>query len=477
MIRATRPGGMVCEPPFSQWPSFTQKTDGKWRKEFLSLALDHTAGLGLPTPNVADGATVVMSGHQPYLYHPGVLYKYALLARYARGGGVAVNLAVDTDLSGGYPLKVPSFDGKYLKNTRCIAPSAKKGFYCDVVLRKEETLAFAEEAVKDLASLPEKLFESGANFLRADFWENLPANSTDATTMIRRKYADGWDGPVLEVPLTKVCKTAGFFEFAHYLLANAQKFAEVFNKALHRYREEHKLRYPANPFPDLAPAKDGVETLFWIAKGEQRTTLVVKNSVCISEFGSEEIKTGADLRRLCDANGVRIWPKAVALSIINRLYLSDLFVHGLGGAKYDKITDEVISGFYGINPPTFAVASLTLDSGLEDPAQKILAEKQKLREMDFHPENFLKSPPSGLLEEKHKLTSEIQAPGANKKELGGKLGRVNAELKALLAPLKAEAEKTIASLEAEQGRYDVLADRELSFFLHPPDAFEPFLKT
>src|SRR5262249_2863990 len=43
-----------------------------------------------------------------------------------------------------------------------------------------------------------------------------------------------------------------------------------------------------------------------------------------------------------------------------RLFLADLFVHGIGGGKYDEITDELVRRFYGGEPPDFLVLSATL---------------------------------------------------------------------------------------------------------------------
>jgi hypothetical protein len=40
--------------------------------------------------------------------------------------------------------------------------------------------------------------------------------------------------------------------------------------------------------------------------------------------------------------------------------LGDLFIHGIGGAKYDELTDEIIRRFYGIEPPAFLTLSATL---------------------------------------------------------------------------------------------------------------------
>jgi hypothetical protein len=488
MIGAPPPGGFVCEPPFSNWADSARKQrDVKsdfyklrdsWRDEVLKLALAYNYSLGLPTPpQVGAKSPLVVSGHQPYLYHPGVLYKYYLLTRHARAGGLALNISVDSDLCGGYPVKLPSYEGKHRKISRLMSASCLKSFYADSVLDKEEISLFSKEARGDLDALPEKFFEFGKNFLAEELAGDLPPNGADAMVFLRCRYAKDWDGAVLEAPLTQICKTSGFYSFAFNLFQNAEKFAAIFNAALNAYREAHKLRYPANPFPDLAASFGGVETLFWLVKRGERETLAARVNNGIVEIGGVPIKSAEDLRDAAEAKGWRIWPKAVALSLMNRLWLGDLFVHGLGGAKYDRITDEVISGFYCLQPPPFAVASLTVDSGLENPAQKLLEEKQKLREMDFHPELFLASPPADLLEEKRKVTAEIQLHAANKKELGKQLGRINAVLKAGLEPVKKEASEKIAGLEAGLNRYEVLADRELPFFLYPPYVFEAICAT
>ena len=39
--------------------------------------------------------------------------------------------------------------------------------------------------------------------------------------------------------------------------------------------------------------------------------------------------------------------------------LSDLFIHGIGGAKYDELTDQIICRFFGFEPPGFVALSAT----------------------------------------------------------------------------------------------------------------------
>src|SRR5262249_4059939 len=43
-----------------------------------------------------------------------------------------------------------------------------------------------------------------------------------------------------------------------------------------------------------------------------------------------------------------------------RLFLADLFIHGIGGGKYDELTDEIVRRFYGVEPPRFMVLTATL---------------------------------------------------------------------------------------------------------------------
>jgi hypothetical protein len=43
-----------------------------------------------------------------------------------------------------------------------------------------------------------------------------------------------------------------------------------------------------------------------------------------------------------------------------RLLVADQFVHGIGGGRYDQVTDELISRHFKLEPPRFAVTTATL---------------------------------------------------------------------------------------------------------------------
>ena len=68
------------------------------RKEIIAAAHRYTASLGVPSPG-SSADPIVMTGHQPEFYHPGVWVKNHVTAKLAAAtGGVGLNLVVDNDV-------------------------------------------------------------------------------------------------------------------------------------------------------------------------------------------------------------------------------------------------------------------------------------------------------------------------------------------------------------------------------------------
>ncbi len=482
------PGERLTLPPFESWEAVARANSAvlerliplrqAMRRAVLELSDRYAGRLGLPASNVASDAPLVMAGHQPSFYHPGVLYKYRLLAEAAARGMTAVNLNVDTDPSEGFLVKVPSYAvGEYRRTVHYAAPGAANMLYVDAPAQEGEISVFTENVLGDLRSIPERIFSFGEVFVETELRHELPPLMVDAAVRIRRTYTSHWPGNVLELPLSELCRTAPFFTFAFGLLARAPEVAAIFNETLATYRADHGIRSKANPFPDLAADGQAVETLFWISKSGVRLPLSV---IIRGKFpallvdGVHEIRDAAMLQEFCHGRKLQLWPRALALSVLNRLFVADLFVHGIGGAKYDRITDTFISRFHGVAAPPFAVASATLKlPGLDDPIPELTALRQRLREAAFHPESFLKNAPPELLAEKENLRAAIAAPGADKKGIGKRISQINVELNHLIGPARHDLERRIALAEKALGRHEALTDREFPYFLYPPTAMPP----
>src|SRR5262249_28897724 len=123
------------------------------------------------------------------------------------------------------------------------------------------------------------------------------------------------------------------------------------------------------------------------------------------------------------ARGIRIRTRALITTLAARLLLGDLFVHGIGGAKYDELTDRIICRFFGLAPPGYMVASGTLHLPINGrgPYSNHLQElKQRIRELEFHPERFVAGNPAdtagdgqviaGAISEKQKWVATPQTP-------------------------------------------------------------------
>ena len=61
-----------------------------------------------------------------------------------------------------------------------------------------------------------------------------------------------------------------------------------------------------------------------------------------------------------ESQGVKIRGRALVTTLFARMFLADLFIHGIGGAKYDQLTDQMIGRFLGCDAPEFMILTATM---------------------------------------------------------------------------------------------------------------------
>ncbi len=469
------------------------------RQELLHLACRWTSSYRDTDSSQLDSATTILvAGHQPQLFHPGVWFKSFVLDRLARQHqAMAINLIVDNDtvkqssllVPGGAP-DAPTVAALPLDQSAAPVPYEERRIVDRRLFR-----SFGDRVTSQLSSLvPDPLVRhywpmAVRGMCRTD---NLGA----CLAQSRHQLEGEWGLKTWEVPVSWLCQTESFAWFVTHLLAHLPRFREAYNEVVQAYRRVHHIRSTAHPMPDLAVEGEWLESPFWIWNDDnpERRRLFVRRrseAMILSDRHGLELELPlvpeGDCRRAVarlvelPERGIKLRSRALTTTLWSRLVLGDLFLHGIGGAKYDQVTDGVISRFFGLQPPDYLVVSATVH--LPIPHRKTTAEdlrvvKQGLRELTFHPEVYLDDdassaadtgldPQSLIAEKRHWIQTEPTPVNARQRCLA--IRRINESLQPLVAAdrarLQEERDRVTHGLRVES----VLSSREYAFCLYPAD--------
>jgi hypothetical protein len=249
----------------------------------------------------------------------------------------------------------------------------------------------------------------------------------------------------------------------------------------------------------LSATGDRVELPFWISRsGKQRRRLsVARQADRIALFADHEPLGSEAVERLRSAtnhaepwqverDGWHLRPRALMLSAFARLFLSDLFVHGIGGAKYDELTEDFIRRFWGIELPPACCVSATayLPLPRQGVDRRVLADaRHARRDLHFNPQRHLPDLPRPLLERRAELIRASDRLRQGRRSDRAERRRVFDEIRAVNPELLGYDTGQAAALEqrcdllARQYRSDLAArDREYFFALHPRQAMEKLVQ-
>lgn len=484
------------------------------RRRTLEAAVDYTrylAGETIDFP-IADDVAFVADGHQPSLFHPGVWVKnFGIHGIAERTGRRALHLVVDNDTLSSSSLRVPAGDRSSPRfESLAFDDERRTGPWEDAGVRNEALFcSFGDRAVAAMRRW-------GVEPLIGEIWPTAVEFARrggllrDCFTAARHRLEEQWGLHNLEVPLSRLCGTEPFLWFASHLFAHAARFREVHNLTLQQFRTVNRVRSRTHPVPELSQQGDWIESPFWIwSEGEsirrrafvrQATAKQVELTDCrdltlrFPLAPQMDACCAVELLRELPAKGVRLRTRALTTTLFARLCLADLFVHGIGGAKYDEMTDRIIARFFGIAPPAFLTLSATLHLPLAEPfnvaADDLPSLRQRLRDLRYNSDRHL---PEGtradaLIDEKRRLIEEQQA--AKTEGLPRRLRRERSpenhrrflrfrELDRQLAEFtQPQQQRLLGEIEVVRSQLQanaVLQNREFAFCLYPEEALRPFL--
>jgi hypothetical protein len=463
------------------------------RAESVDVGVSFSARLGVALRAPGDPeAPIVATGHQPQLYHPGVWVKDFLLDRVAVAtGATALDIVVDTDGFDVVAVTSPCIAEGIDRCRHYLAVGAPDSCFASTpVPSLSDVDDFCTAGEGMLATLPApsvgRHFSAFCDGLRSSLAK--ADNLAELVTMARRRYEASASTGYLEAPLTRIAWTRAFLRFVVQLAFDAARFSETYNVELGEYRVLGRIRSAAQPFPDLKFRDGAYELPLWsIASGVRSTLWAAPGADGTALLNSEsgvQLLLPADSDAAVEtliASGMVVAPKALALTLFVRMFVCDLFIHGIGGGRYDLVTDGVIRRYFGVEPPRFAVASLTmyLPLGAHSVSEEeVAAAKARLNRLDHNPDALLseiefdsqgeRDRALELAAEKRALVGAIAEPGADKKQLGGRIREVNVELSSILLPLREEYTTELEHLEGLMRVTDILTDRTYPFCFWDP---------
>jgi hypothetical protein len=512
-------GDIVAEPPLSEAPRLARENlrrladsapplFGRPWVEVMRSARRAVAQAAYDYLDRVDGGArvwkpvgaVVMAGHQPELFHPGVWVKnFALHGLAEQCHAMPVNLVVDNDAVKTTALHFPVLRRPLPPATEFQPYRATEPFDLPGTEEPYEEYAVRDEPL--FASLPERVrLEWGFEPLLPDFWKEAVRAGRrtrllgDRLAAARRAVESRWGCENYEVPVSAVCQTEPFAWFACDLLANLPRLHAAYNDAVRDYRRRYGLRSSSHPVPDLAADGDWLEAPFWAwraGRGRRGRLMARLTPETVDLRVGDEFwprlprEPGAMVNAFLDLGrqGLKVRSRALTNTLYARLFLCDLFVHGIGGGKYDEVTDAIMRRYYAVEPPAYLVLSATLLLPLPHyPARPADCRRlgREARDLFYNPQRHLDdrgmSIPAvaALLAEKQGLIREKPADRRGRRERFRRLREVTESLRAAVVGGLSEARRGLAGCEAGVRANEVLRRRDYPFCLYPGAALRPF---
>jgi hypothetical protein len=507
-------GALLAEPPLAEatdrlaanrarWAEWDHDFQGRRagrlralsRHQAFDQARRYLADNGLDVPDPVDEAgPLVVTGHQCELFHPGVWIKnFAAAAIARRSRGASLNLVVDDDILKTASIRVPEPGPRGL-SVRRIAFDEWAGEvpFEELKVRDEALFATFGARVREAleGAVPDPLVD--------DFWPRAVAlrGQTDRLgtrfAVARRALESAWGVRNFEVPLSALCETEAFLWFAAHLMAQLPRFQQIHNEALARYRSVYGIRSKHHPVPALGRDGPWLEAPFWVWRADEprRRPLLARQharSLQLRMRGDEEVlielPLTADREACCaveqlqslQARRIRLRSRALTTTMFARYLLGDLFIHGIGGAKYDELGDAIAGAFFGIHPPSHVTLSLTLWLELgTDPAspERLRMIERRLRDLTYNPDRHLS--PTDLhdgavrdaLEAKRRALAGPVATRSERLARYRAIRRANEALQGQVSAQRSELVDEHGRLLAGLHRNALAHHREYAFVLH-----------
>jgi hypothetical protein len=404
-----------------------------------------------------NGNIKICSGHQVYIFHPGIWAKIIFLNFFKDFEKIFITN--DSDKKTGIFIDIPIFKDKWRKIREYIY------FNSDEKTFEEYDFKKFEEGINHFS----KNFNEMKQFLRDDikekieiFVEKLKEEKNPVLSLINARKFFEKEKNYKEIRVSEFSKDENFLKFFLYFFYEIERISEIYNESLKEFRILRDIKKEGEPFPFLLKYENFYEVPFWIIKdGRKRIFKENKNLYAENE---RILKLNFDFEKDFEmVKNLNIRPRAFTLSIYQRIFLSDFFIHGYGGKKYDELGEIIFEKIFNLKMPECALLTGTFyifDGNPSNISKKILDLKEKEKNLLKNPEKFIDDE---IVKEKMKLIEEIENK-KNKSEFYEKIREINKKIREKTELILESIRKEIKMLEEKEEEEKVKYFREYPYF-------------
>jgi len=323
---------LSIEPKCAQWAALlTAQPDNQWQGEALSTWRQRTRrelGLAIDCP-------IIATGHQTLLWHPGILVKYLLVNAIAANLDevATANLVVDQHVGtfGDFDVPLRTEDGSLTVQSLSLTTH-----HDDVPMAMHLAFTPPKAPAKLPGALPsvrsgvDRIFQAVAAHSDAP---NAALQMAGALT----ELMSPWVNPMPNVTASDLMQTTLARSILQHMADDPQRCVEAYNAAVDAV--------PEGGIGRLEGAGNDLELPIWrVGADDQR----------------QRGRLG-DLQKWVEAESptFTLMPRALLMTALVRLGMCDLFVHGTGGARYDRAMELWINNWLGLDPAPIAIATAT----------------------------------------------------------------------------------------------------------------------
>lgn len=430
---AQRPPSLRLEPAPDSWATLARE---RFEHNHPTARAERQL-LGLPTDR-----PVIMTGHQPVVWHAGILAKYLACDAALRSADAAgAWLVVDQDVVDPGALRIPVLGavGDLTDADLRIAPAQPPGAAAGATLPLAATLP----------ALPSTLPQVESGLRRIADALNAARDASSLAQQLSHALA-ALISPLIEprttVFATRLNATATFAELIDAMRADPAACVTAYNRAV--------AAFPDAGVRPLANNTDNIELPLWrIRAGRTRSPVTASD---LPSIPREELA-----------------PRALLMTAIARLTLCDLFIHGVGGARYDRITERWITDWLSrtLAPAVVATADLLLPLASDDtPSPETIRDAVWRAHAARHNPQLIGR--DDLQDRKRALLESARHNGADQhaafREIHDMLDEYRREERSRLDALQSDADR----LAARQEEARIAGDRAWPFPFHDAASLE-----